>query len=109
MTSKRTLEAELEAEVELRKRAVDARNRADAAARAMKSALARVAKHYGFYDAYLRERRKKIPGAGWELRPAYITEIGFSADDLIADLDTIDQERSADEARARLGITKEEA
>ncbi|GGO59081.1 hypothetical protein GCM10010910_01170 [Microbacterium nanhaiense] len=110
MTSKRTLEAELEAEVELRRRAVDAKNRADAAAHAMKSALVRVAKHFGFYDAYVREERylvERHDGYPPENQPTGYRNV-FSPDALIADLDAIDQARSADEARARLGI-KEEA
>lgn len=106
MTSKRELEHRLNAERERTDRAVAARDRADAAALEMRSAIVRLAKHFGFHDRYQGEKRAwvkdEVPGGYWTV------EIGFIVDDLIADLDAIDQARSADEARARLGI-KEEA
>lgn len=108
MTSKWELEAKLQVARDFRRDALEGERKAQERARRLETALERVAKHYGFHDAYVREKLREIQGAGWELRPAIIHVNEFSADDLIADLDTIDQARSADEARARLGI-KEEA
>lgn len=109
MTSKRELEATIQAYRNEEQRRIDDRLRADKAqleAKRYRGALVRVAKHFGFYDQYTAEEKvwvqSSLVGGHYEI------QIGFSVDDLIADLDAIDQARSADEARARLGI-KEEA
>lgn len=91
---------------DLRGRAWDAERRAlsletqlsDTRAR-YENALAQVATHHGFRDAYVRTYTDYWGG--------YTREF-FDTDALIADLDTIDKATAADEARKRLGI-KEEA
>jgi len=110
MTSKR----ELETELMLERRSTEALEKdcqeAHAKNRRLTEALERVAKHYGFHDAYVREEWYLID-PGCDVAREYATtgyRNVFSPDALIADLDAIDQARSADEARARLGI-KEEA
>jgi len=111
MTSKRELEKRVRAKHDSMVRSFEKenaeRNRADRLERALK----RVAKHYGFHDAYVREERiivERHLGYPPEHQTTGYRNV-FSVDALIADLDAIDQERSADEARKRLGITKEEA
>lgn len=110
MTSKRELEAKLQVARDFRRDALEGERKAQERARSLTDALVRVAKHFGFYDAYVREERflvERHDGCPPEHQPTGYRNV-FSPDELIADLDTIDQARSADEARARLGI-KEEA
>lgn len=107
MTSKRELERELSWKRRRVSSLEEDREIARDENRRLRSGLERIAKLYGFYDAYVREERYLIDHDTPE-RAAVCVRNVFSTGALIDDLDTIDQATSADEARKRLGI-KEEA
>lgn len=109
MTSKRYLERRLAEKHDSLVKAHEEARAHKREAEELRWALEQVAHHYGFHEAYVREEHYLVEPLMSGYPGATGIRDAFSTATLISDLETIDNAAAADEARARLGITKEEA